>query len=275
MSIACKICGEDTIHAFSRSTDDGRILEHSLYGPGYTRPYFQCPSCGLLFHTAFDEMDGEQYELMRSGGRSNPLGDGAQPAINRALRELNIAGRFISLHQFDPAKLKLLVFGCGAGVSMNMFLQNNIDTYGTDIILSISRGLPLSSDVYKEELLPDMLKRFVDIANLPRDHFDIITMTEVFEHFTDPVKEIAALLKALKPGGIIYGTTGMADRVQGSLKDWWYLKCYTHTLFLTRRGFATLCRKLGVLGMIYPGTPEFIGNTAMSAEQGIFVLQKP
>ncbi len=100
-------------------------------------------------------------------------------------------------------------------------------------------------------------------------------MTEVFEHFLDPVAEMKRLASLLRPGGIVIGTTGWVDRVAGPLKDWWYVKCLTHTTFLSSEAFRRICMEAGCLGTLYPASPAVIGNTNMSDQQCLFVMQRP
>lgn len=272
----CKICKGEVVASFARPKGDGaRLIEAKLYSDDYTRQYYQCTHCGLLYHTAFDGMDGKHYDLMTSRPK-NGVGDGVEPTLNRAVREINIAAKLFQLHDIPLNQARVLVFGCGSGASLNLFLQHNVDAWGTDMMLSIRRDAPFPEEsVYSSKLVPAMLERFIPLGEIEGQQFDVITMTEVFEHFTDPFKEIESIVKCLKSGGILYGTTGMADRVQGSYGDWKYLKALTHTMFLTRKAFAIMCAKLGVLGHIYPRSTELIGQTGMSKEQGVFVIQKP
>lgn len=275
MKRECKICGGEAGFVFSRGEADGVIAETKVNPEGYERRYYQCGVCGLLFHNGFDGLDGRQYSLLPGADGKNLMGDGVEPTINRAIRELNIASCLISLFNLDPARLRTLVFGCGSGLSFNMFLQNGINAFGSDITLFFQRKMPFPPGLFKPELVPEMLKRFIKTDRLTGERFDLIAMTEVFEHFTEPLDEMARLVELLAPKGILYGTTGMADRVASGHKEWWYLQCLTHATFLTRKSFAVLCAKLGVSGLIFPNSGQFVGAAKMSDEQGIFVIQRP
>jgi hypothetical protein len=156
-----------------------------------------------------------------------------------------------------------------------MFLQNGINAFGCDINLIFQRKMPFPPELFKSEYLPEMLKRFITKDRLPGKLFDLITMSEVFEHFTNPMEEMARLIDSLNSKGILYGTTGMADRLTSGRKQWWYLQFPTHATFMTRKSFAVLCARLGVTGLIFPNSAQFLGTTKMSNEQGIFVIQKP
>lgn len=275
MKQECKICGGEAGFVFSRNESDGVIAEKKVNPADYERRYYQCSTCGLLFHNGFDGLEGKQYSLLPGADGRNLVGDGVEPTINRAVRELNIASGLINLFNLVPERLRTLVFGCGSGLSFNMFLQNRINVFGSDITLFFQRKMPFPPGLFNPELVPEMLKRFIKADRLPGERFDLIAMTEVFEHFTEPMDEMARLVDLLNPKGILYGTTGMADRVTSGHKEWWYLQCLTHATFLTRKSFAVLCARLGVTGLIFPNSGHFVGTAKMSDEQGIFVIQKP
>ncbi len=46
-----------------------------------------------------------------------------------------------------------------------------------------------------------------DLAGIPRDSYDLITMIEVIEHLTDLSATLEILRAALKPGGTLFVTT--------------------------------------------------------------------
>ena len=275
MGERCRICDGEAAFVFSRNEGDGYIAEAKVKPAGYAREYYRCASCGLLFHTGFDDLGESQYALLPQDGGVESHGDGIGNMTNRAVRELATASRLIRLFNMDPGRMRLLVFGCGLGLSLNMFLKNGIDAYGTDLALSFGRRMPFPPELFDPGLAPEMLRRFITPEALAGQRFDVITMTEVFEHFTQPMEVMPMVAGLLREQGILYGTTGMADRVAGDLKEWWYLKCRTHVTFLTRKSFAAMCGRLGVSGLIFPNSTQFVGAAKMSDEQGTFVIQRP
>jgi len=78
--------------------------------------------------------------------------------------------------------------------------------------------------------------------------YDLITSTEVFEHFSDPIKEMDLLVSLLKPGGVLAIMTQFPKEDDHFL-DWWYRRDPTHISFYTVATFDKLCLKYGLKRM--------------------------
>ncbi|MGE4291299.1 MAG: methyltransferase domain-containing protein [Desulfovibrio sp.] len=128
---------------------------------------------------------------------------------------------------------------------------------------------------FRKELLPEMIRRFRPPDRVTPESMDMVTMTEVFEHLLAPVGVMRQVAGMLRPGAVAMGTTGWVDKVEGSPKDWWYLKCLSHATFLSAEGFRRICAEAGCLGTMYPNTALLKGSTGMSKTQCIFAMQKP
>ncbi len=70
--------------------------------------------------------------------------------------------------------------------------------------------------------------------------YDLVTATEVVEHFQDLEYEWTVLLKLVKKGGILAISTLFTP---SELKDWWYLRDITHYHFYGERTFEGLAMK--------------------------------
>jgi SAM-dependent methyltransferase len=170
---------------------------------------------------------------------------------------------------------RILVFGCGTGLSFNMLLQHGRNVWATDLNMRFDLGAEtLPKVLFKTELLPRMESRFLTPGQDGKECFDVITLTEVFEHFLDPVEEMRRLAGMVRPGGLIIGTTGWLDQVEESLRDWWYVQCLTHATFLSSQAFGRICAEIGCLGTLLPGSPGLIGKSTMSDTQAVFLIQK-
>ena len=84
--------------------------------------------------------------------------------------------------------------------------------------------------------------------------FDVVTAIEVLEHTFDPVGELRAIHRALRPGGLLFLTTGNARPFAERLTQWRYVIPEIHISFfepstlalaLTRAGFRPEQRPLG------------------------------
>ncbi len=50
----------------------------------------------------------------------------------------------------------------------------------------------------------DIVEGFLETVKLPAHYFDIVTMTDVFEHVVNPKEVLQAVRKVIKPDGILY-----------------------------------------------------------------------
>lgn len=269
-SYPCKVCQTTAGKVFTRDESDGFIWEARFMDPDYKRNYYQCPKCGLLFHDGFDIMEKMAHQTPDETGQ----GDRLDFTINRGIREFTMVHLLMELYGLPKAS-RMLVFGCGPAISYNLLLQHGANVYATDQDLgfvNVREGIP--PELFKMELMPEMIRRFRPLKDLQEESYDIITLTEVFEHFLDPVKEMQRLATLLRPGGIVVGTTGWVDRVPEPLKEWWYLKCRTHATFLSSEAFRRICAAAGCMGTLYPNSPSVIGKSSMSKNQCVFVMQK-
>jgi SAM-dependent methyltransferase len=267
----CKVCGGEADLTFTRSRTDGHLVEAAVQPQGYERPYYRCPQCNLLFHVGFDVLPEEQRHVYELDG----VGDALDKQVNRGKRELLMVDAFLRLHHIPPRE-PVLVFGCGSGLSYNYMLGAGLNAYATDLSIQFKAAADAFKDYnFRRDLLPAMLHRFRKLEDIADGSLSLITMTEVFEHFLDPVPLMARLARLLRPGGLLIGTTGWVDKVEGDLKEWWYLKCLSHATFLSSKAFMHICAAAGCLGTLYPNTDTLKAGTGMSATQCIFAMQRP
>jgi SAM-dependent methyltransferase len=66
--------------------------------------------------------------------------------------------------------------------------------------------------------------------------YDLITSTEVFEHFFDPKNEISKLVQLIKPGKYLAVMTSFHQGID-HFKDWWYKRDPTHVSFYNIKTF--------------------------------------
>lgn len=73
--------------------------------------------------------------------------------------------------------------------------------------------------------------------NAPYDHFDCITMVDVFEHLSDPVVTLKELVSIIRPSGRLLIVTGQTNCFPVWLagSSYWYFSGAEHLIFLNRR----------------------------------------
>lgn len=135
---------------------------------------------------------------------------------------------------FLESGMKGLDFGCGPNPVLSQLLEK--------------RGLPCAW--YDPFFFPDK----------PECTFDFIFATECVEHFHNPRAEFLYISSLLNKEGILTIMTSMWDE-ESSLKDWYYLRDYTH------------------VSIFHPKTIEFIAdafdfNTVYTDQKKVVVLRK-
>jgi SAM-dependent methyltransferase len=266
----CKICGAASPVLWVREEREP-IPVYDFFGPDYVRPYYQCPECDFIFCTDFDALCAEELDWIYDGMATQSKIEGR---LNRGVRELQMVARFAQLQGIDLRRAKTLVFGCGTGLSFNLMLRNEMRVWATDYARFDFVNVDYQDTIYLKSLAPLMRKKFIGLNRLPEAEFDMVAMTEVFEHLTRPIDELRNVVAAMRPGGFLIGTTGWVDRMGTDFPTWWYKGAQTHVSFLSTRSFALIAQALGCLGMLFPSTPQLIGDTDMSASQCVFVLNK-
>jgi SAM-dependent methyltransferase len=76
--------------------------------------------------------------------------------------------------------------------------------------------------------------------------FDVVTAIEVLEHTADPVAELRQIRRLLKPGGLLFLTTGNAEPYAERLTKWRYVTPEIHISFFEPRTLETAMRAAGI-----------------------------
>ena len=159
-------------------------------------------------------------------------GAGADPLVDykfelsdpdRTVRQYEWRGitRCIRRLAGDPADLHWLDFGCGNG-GLVRYLQAHTGAHA----VGFEEG-SVATDA-----------RAVGIPILSRDElrsqegrFDVVTAIEVLEHTLDPIAELREIRRLLRPGGILFLTTGNAAPFADRLTRWRYVTPEIHISF--------------------------------------------
>ncbi|HUB73880.1 MAG TPA: class I SAM-dependent methyltransferase [Solirubrobacteraceae bacterium] len=205
----CRICGATTRQA---GTVHGR----------YSRRDYRlarCPACGYGFvldpWLDYAAIYDERYYA----------GEGADPLVDYRF-ELEHPERSIRRYEWEGiAQLvehltggrdsgrRWLDYGCGNGCLVRHLRESaRADACGFDegaiAREAEARGIP----VLEAHQLPDLA-----------GSFDVVTAIEVIEHTVDPVAELRRMGTMLRPGGLLYLTTGNAQPYADRLARWRYV----------------------------------------------------
>lgn len=109
-------------------------------------------------------------------------------ATEHAVRELMMVVRHLAARHPRP---RCLDFGTGDGHWAILAAACGVETHACDLSTHAFARLGHHGITCHP------------LAELPEAHFDFINTEQVFEHLTDPVKEVARLARSLRPGGVL------------------------------------------------------------------------
>ncbi len=182
--IGCDLCGEQQIQPLLRiaSRRRGRWVYHVV----------RCPSCGFLYRNPGIRPDrlGDLYE----GSYGEFLTGAYAKARRRRYRTV--------MRAFDPlfadgAGRRLLDFGCGAGLFLDVAHRREFDCYGVDLSedsVERARERPSGRNVWHGSPR--------EVPEIAAGGFDVITLWSVLAHLAEPVEDLTMVRGLLAPDGV-------------------------------------------------------------------------
>lgn len=155
-----------------------------------------------------------------------------KPLVTRNMRAV--------LSRLPKKSGKLLDVGCAYGYLVELALQRGFDAYGMD-----------ASDYAVSQAAPLIQKRLrvgtLTTVSYPEHSFDVITLFDVIEHFSDPIADLKRLRSYLKPDGCIVITTGDTNSFLAKIlrKRWTFYIPPQHLFFFHKKTLVTVLHRAG------------------------------
>lgn len=204
--------------------------------PGYRLS--KCLKCKMVWdHFPPDALEAQYEENYFSN--DNPKGGYANYFEGMEINKKTFKDRLNKIENHFNRKPKLLDVGCALGDCLLMAKKLGWkDIYGLELSdyatkFAKERGLK----VYKGTLEKNNIK----------DKFDVITMQDVIEHISDPMKNLKEAHKYLKKGGIIYLVTPDVGGIWHSLlgRYWYHYKPGEHIMYFSQNSIREALKKAG------------------------------
>ena len=237
--LACPLCGEDRVQPLLRPARK-RWSYHVV----------RCPACGLLYRNPgirperLGDLYGKgDYSRFLTGG----YGRRRQAEYRRILDAFGPALR-------EGRGRRLLDYGCGAGLFLEVAYERGFDAYGVDLSpdsVAAARRRPGGGKAY--------LGAPADVPEIAAGGFDVITLWSVLAHLPRPVDDVTMLRRLLAPGGVLLIHTVNANSLLlKAYRERWGGFTPNHLVFFSARTLPLLLRRAGFAGVelrpMYPGS---------------------
>jgi 2-polyprenyl-3-methyl-5-hydroxy-6-metoxy-1,4-benzoquinol methylase len=139
-------------------------------------------------------------------------------------------------HHYGPEfdGVRWLDYGSGAGGLVRFLRGRNVEAYGFDVGGFANRALARGVQNLTLSELDDW-----------RDSFDVISVIEVLEHIHDPVPFLQSVGQLLRPGGLLFLTTGNADPHRRSFASWGYVIPEVHISYFSPESLGRALEQAG------------------------------
>ena len=195
-SVPCNLCGADDAqliypNTLGRDDQRGSLERFRCTSSGYGRHYaiVKCRRCGLVYASprGGDESIRQSYEEV-----VDPL-----YIAERRGRVLTFERNFRPLQALvrGVERPRLLDVGCYAGIFIEIANRHGWEGWG------VEPSLWAAEEARQRGL--NVLTGTLDSVDLPPASFDVITLWDVIEHFTDPKGELVRINRLLRPGGLV------------------------------------------------------------------------
>ncbi len=236
--IVCALCGGTRLQALLHPYDQRRKR------PKWDYHVVRCAGCGFLFrHPGIrPERLGDLYS---SGKYAKFL---AGKYEHKRLRRYRVTMRpFGALFESGQGR-RLLDFGCGHGLFLDLAYERGFECYGVDLAadaIEAARQKPSGRHTYHGA--PG------DVPEIAAGGFDVITMWSVLAHLAEPVEDLTKLRRLLAPDGVLLLLTVNA----GSLKlkrqlEKWDGFTPNHLIFFSQDSLQRLLRRAGFGSVVMP-----------------------
>lgn len=229
----CLLCGSNNKTLIYKSTLGTKRIVGNQYlctssNYGEHGPVYRCCDCGFVF--IIDDTSKKDIIESYTTAEDPVYVDEMMARIKTFSNHLRrLAGYF-------PKTGKLLDIGAYTGVFMSMSRKIGWKVWGIEPSIwavKQAKGLNIKNTILQPNLFP-------------KTFFDVITIWDVIEHFSDPLVALQTVFDYLKPGGVLAMTTMDVDSLTAKLlgKTWpWYMRM--HRVYFSKRTMKQMLEKAG------------------------------
>ncbi len=167
--------------------------------------------------------------------------------------DISTIKEFLSKNNFSNSP-KLLDVGCGMGLFLFKARNAGFEVQG----LELSK---YASEFAQNYDIP-VINSSIDETNFDNESFDAITMREVIEHLPNPLQTIKKTINLLKPGGVLFITTGNYDCPERKIKgkNWNYFMPEGHLTIFSHNTMKNYLMKAGFRKILITNQGDLLMN---------------
>jgi 2-polyprenyl-3-methyl-5-hydroxy-6-metoxy-1,4-benzoquinol methylase len=213
----CNFCGVDE-SKFLFHSSVLRIVKCKKCGLVYTNPRLSQNSLATLYNKVYFNSP-------------NPLTLGYEDYVNDFKNIMKtFEKRWTKIEKYLGGPSKILDIGCAYGFLLKCLKVKGHQPYGIDVS-------EYAVKYAKEKFGLNATNQPLREIKFPDNYFDVVTIWDVIEHFTDPKSEILEIHRILKPNGILSIITPDSGSLQAKIwgKKWVeYVRPEEHLFFFSK-----------------------------------------
>jgi SAM-dependent methyltransferase len=206
----------------------------------------RCEACGLAFIANPPALDEVARLYSAAADYHGALLDPADPGFATMRR---IARQHVTMLRRSvrpPHGLRLLDVGCSSGLFLDEARAEGFDVWGAELSADTAA---FARSHFGLEVHPGDWRT----AGHADRSFDVITLFDVIEHLPDPLAELRAIRRLLKPGGLLLQSTPNIDglfprlsyKLSGRLDYWPHPEPPYHLYQFSERTLAEMTERAG------------------------------
>ena len=248
----CPVCGSDKIKDFLKKGDIKT---------------FRCLFCDTVFQdfaAVADKLSAiygkEYYEPW--GLENDNLSNSA-----RAVKEKTFEKKLATIMKYKTGG-KILDIGCANGSFLSVAQKKGFDVHGSDIN---PHAIKLAKEKFGDSIFEGEIGQFVHNKMV----FSVVTMFDVLEHMSDPVKALAEINSILEQGGfIVLVTPNWRSFSAKTFRSGWMNFKLEHIYYFSPKSIQYLLKKAGFeVIFTQPNTKElnlsYINTQVKAYDNGI------
>ncbi|MCK4836263.1 MAG: class I SAM-dependent methyltransferase [Candidatus Aminicenantes bacterium] len=216
----------------------------------FDHDFFQCNDCKFgKFNPVPDEKDilkrySDDYfinEYLQSYGASDHSVD-----MKVIYSRFDFIEQLVSkYHPENLRKKKILDIGCGGGFLLKTFQERGWEVFGIDIIdrsIEFGRrvlGIPMEKLNFESTSPGKLIEKY--------GKFNLISITDVLEHFFDPISVLKKIADILKNDGVLFLSVPNIESISFKYigKEWAIISPLEHISYFSPRSLKIILEKNG------------------------------